>query len=185
MTLLKICHINQMVEAVRAGTNTEKKTPDLSVPPQDTEITKIDTPSISKPPVENTTPNTPPSKVEVPTPTPPKVTKKKSSFNLDSILDEVEEEEKNEQKRSEAPNTAEAKKVWNTIAQHTKSPSLKEHLLRAVIKMNGDTLVVKVGTGISLNTIRAEQNLPEDLRIQLNFPALLMEIILLYHGLVI
>ncbi len=170
MALIKMCHINQAIEASKnPPVLAEKKTLDQGL--------KSDYPKNQ----------TSPSKVEEENP--PKREKPKSNAkfvpasrivspkitSLKSIEEEVEAEVKEDNEVKDPPPVEQIQEAWMKFAEKVQSPSSKNSLKQAELKMEGNMLVVSVGTGITENNIRQESNLPNFIRKECNFPGLMMK----------
>lgn len=174
MALIKMCYINQMVEAkgkpAVAAAAAEKKTPDVSKTaenysenaPAPQKVEEKKNPAVVKP--KSNAKFVPPSRLVS-----PKFT------SLKSIEKEVDAEV--EEINNAAPPTIEQiKAAWQDYAKDVTSPSARLALKNAVLTLKDEkTLLITVGTGITENNIRQEKDLPQHIRTLCKYPALFIE----------
>ncbi len=169
MALLKMCHIQQEIKAYQEGSPIlEKKNPDLTSTKE--YVQQNTTSKVEE--KKKTIPSKPKSNAKFVPPSrliSPKIT------SLKSIEEEVEAEAKEDTLNNAPPSLESVREIWLKYAEQVQSPSNRTAIKNAVLDMEENMLVVSVGTSISENNIRQENRLPEFIRKECRFPALMMK----------
>lgn len=194
---------NRQVPAIEKTTPASDNSPNLSEESVASEMVEIpknataDAPdfptAVAEPPIssyESVAPNTPIPTIEeekpkvetTPTPPPRKSKLRRSSKhslislkNINAITQEVEEEEQREVKLSELT-IEKVWEYWEKYIQEVSSSSTQSVLRNAILSIEEDKIVAKVGSKLAESLIRQERTLLEQLRSQFNRPGLAIEI---------